>query len=352
MKIQQRNYFYLALLIPVVFLPGCGMIDWVKEKFGGAKKTEQPVAQATAMNCCGTGDTSEVLVTIKGQPAITVKSFEQEFELLLEENPQLKSVLPFMPDARKNLLVGLANQEIVDRYVRENNINQQEDYKRDLARFQRSMERMLNTKYFAAKHPVKMDESEIRAYYDNNKDKMQELLISQGGVQACGLRFDKEADAKGFLAKVQGKKLMDVAKAENKAAKVQDFKLVNKQSVGIDPMLRNKIVAIEKTPKTELVKLSDKTCWVIQATAKEEPKYRQFEEVKEPLRQVVEREKSNEALQKAIEDLKQGMQVVINDNYFKQAEVPEEQHEAAVVAEQNMPASKDDKKEEATARAA
>ncbi len=33
----------------------------------------------------------------------------------------------------------------------------------------------MNTKYFAADHPVAIDEAEIRAYYDANKDKMQRV---------------------------------------------------------------------------------------------------------------------------------------------------------------------------------
>ncbi len=57
--------------------------------------------------------------------------------------------------------------------------------------------------------------------------------------------------------------------------------------------------------------------WIVQATAKEEPKYRAFEEVKDPIKQLVEREKTNQVLQAAIDDLRKQMHVVINDDYFK-----------------------------------
>lgn len=337
MKAQQRmrKHFYIALLLPVVMLPGCGVLDWVKNKFGGGSKgTEQVVDFSSPMTNVSIDDHSEVLVTINGKPAITSKSFERDFETLLEENPQLKSVLPFMPDARKNFLGGLVNQEIVDLYVRDHKLDQKPEYKQDLERLQRSVVRMLNTKYFAAAHPVTVEDAEVVAYYENNKDKMQELIISRGGMQTWGVQFEKEADAKAFQAKVQGKALQDVAKAENMADKVKDFKLVNKQSIGIDPVLRSKIVALEKVPATEVVKVNDKTFWVVQVTSKEDAKYRPFEEVKEPIRQLVEREKSNEALQKAIEDLKQEMHVAINYDYFKQPEMSAGENMQPMMAQQ------------------
>lgn len=324
MKIQHNRYFYVALLVPLTFLPGCGVSDWVKNKLGGSKQADQSVDFANPLCNISSDDASEVLVTIKGQPAITINSFEQEFDSLLEDNPQLKSMLPFMPDARKNLLTGLTQQEVVDCYIYEQGINKQEDYQRDLARFERSMKRALNTKYFAAKHPVTIEEADVRTYYDANKDKMQELVVSKGGVPACGVRFEKEADAKAFLAKAQGKSVMEIAKAEKMSDKAKDFEIVHKHSTGMDTMLRFKILALEKTPTTEVIKVSDKEFWVVQAGAKEGPKYRAFEEVKEPLRQLVEREKTNEVLQKALEDLKQSMQVVINYDYFKQQDVSEE----------------------------
>lgn len=330
-----HKYFYIALLLPVIMLPGCGFIDWIKNKFGKETKgAEQVVDFSSPMTNISCNDTSEILVTIKGKPAITVKTFERDFELLLEENPQLKSVLPFMPDARKNFLGGLVNQEVVDLYVQQHNLDKKVEYKQDLERLQRSVVRMLNTKYFAAAHPVSVEEAEVASYYENNKDKMQELVISRGGVQTSGVQFEKEAEAKAFFTKVQGKSLQAIAKVENITDKVKDFKLVNKQSVGIDPVLRSKIVAFEKVPTTELVKVNDKTFWVVQATSKEDAKYRSFEEVKEPIKQLVEREKSNEALQKVIEGLKQDMQVAVNYDYFKQSEASTQEEQQVVIQQE------------------
>ncbi len=312
------KYFYVGLLIPALFLPGCGAWDWVKSKLGCSPAGRS--VMSSPMTNVAVDDTSEILVTINGKPAVTVKSFERDFDMLMEENPQLKQVLPFMPEARRNFLTGLVNQEIVDMYVRDNTLDQKLEYQQDLERLHRSVVRMLNTKYFQQAHPVNIQDEEVQAYYDANKDKMQELVVSRGGCQTVGIQFEKESEAKTFMTKVQNKNISEVAKTEKMTDKVRDFKLVNKQSVGIDTTLRNKIVTMEKFPTTEMIKVGDKAWWVIQVTSREEAKYRAFEDVKQPLRQVVEREKSNEALQKAVDGLKNDMKVVVNDDYFKRSD--------------------------------
>jgi parvulin-like peptidyl-prolyl cis-trans isomerase-like protein len=336
------QYFYIALLMPLVFLSGCGVVDWFKGKcgMGSGSSTPQEMVGSNPMTNIAVNDTSEVLVTINGRRVVTVDSFEREFNILLEENPQLKSVLPFMPDARRNFLTGLVNQEVVDLYVFDNHLDKKIEYQRDLERLHRSVIRMLNTKYFTAAHPIEVNDEAVKAYYEANKDKMQELVVSRGGVQTVGVQFEKESEAKAFFAKAQGKNITDVAKTSNLSDKVRDFKFVNKQSVGIDPDLRNKIVALERLPSTELIKVNDKTHWVVQVTIREETKYRAFEEVKEPLRSVVEREKSNESLQKAIEGLKGDLKVVINDDYFKTKEGAAQQNfDALAQSEQETPAA-------------
>ncbi len=73
---QNTKRNYIALLLPAVFLPGCGVIDWVKEKFGTTPKTNAGCFHCFSMREPGqvVNDGSEVLVTINGQPIISVKS--------------------------------------------------------------------------------------------------------------------------------------------------------------------------------------------------------------------------------------------------------------------------------------
>ena len=148
---------------------------------------------------------------------------------------------------------------------------------------------------------------------------MPEAVVSRGGVNATGVSFTKEADAKAFLEKAKGKgaTLDKVAKENNLGDKYRDFKLVNAMSIGVDPVLRDKIVALKKFPALELVKVNDNTYWVVYAASKEEQKYRSFEEVKPVIEQRLTGQKQEKAMEKAMEQLKKDYNVVINEDYFK-----------------------------------
>lgn len=305
-----QKFALALLLVPVVFLPSCAPWNWLKEKMCGTK------ANSIAAN-----DSSAVIVSMKGHPVITTQSFDKEFDQLIEENPHLKSVLAIMPDAKKNFLTGMINQEVVDAWVAENRVDQKAEYQRELDRMMRSVRRMLNTKYFGLEHPVQVSENEVNEFYEKNKDSMPDLMLSRGGVQAEGVSFEREADAKAFLAKAR--EMKNVRKAAD-AAKVskhyRDFKLVNAQSLGMDAALRDKVVALEKVPSMCVVKVSDNSFWVVSASHREETKYRPLEQVKAGLEQFVAKEKRMELFDKEIGKLKTDYNVVVNEEALRPAQ--------------------------------
>lgn len=317
MKKMQSAYgkFALALLlVPMVFLPGCGWLDCLRGKKESAEG-------------------GKAVVTMSGDVVITTKSFEAEFEQLLAENPHLQSVLAMMPDAKKNFLMGMVNQQVVDKWVSANKIDQKEEYTKELDRMMRQVKRMLNTKYFGLEHPVQVGETEVTEFYNKNKETMPDLIVSRGGVKASGVSFEKEAEAKAFVAKVR--ELKDISKAASAlhvTKNLRDFKLVNSQSLGMDAALREKIVNLEKVPCVELVKVSDKSFWVVSATAKEESQYRPLEQVKAGLEQYVAKEKRMEMFDKEISKLKADYNVVINEDALKPEEQPTQVADAAPVA--------------------
>ncbi|MCX5921866.1 MAG: peptidylprolyl isomerase [Candidatus Dependentiae bacterium] len=305
--------FGLALLfVPVIFLPSCGLLDCLKGKKDAAKVD------------------GKVVVSMGGQAVITTESFKQEFDQLIEENPHLKSVLALMPDAKENFLKGMVNQEVVNKWVVDSKIDQSESYKKDKARMYCSVDRMLNTKYFGLEHPVQVTEVELTEFYDKNKNVMPDLMISRGGVKAVGVSFDKEADAKAFVAKVkETKDITKAAQAANVSKNLRDFKVVNDQSLGMDAELRDKVAALDKVPTVEVMQASDKSFWVVSATAKEDVKYRPFEQVKAGLEQYVSKEKRMELFDKEISKLKVDYNVVVNEEALK-PEMPKEESSVAL----------------------
>lgn len=71
---SSRGKFALALLlVPVVFLPSCGLLDWIK-----GKKSDSTVVDG------------KPIVSMGGKVVITTTSFEKEFEQLLEEKSNMR----------------------------------------------------------------------------------------------------------------------------------------------------------------------------------------------------------------------------------------------------------------------
>lgn len=238
---------------------------------------------------------------------------------MLEENPQLKGVLPLMPDAKANFLMGMVSQLVVDLWVEQNGIDKQADYQNELNRMLKSVRRMLNTKHFGQTHPVTISDADVKKFYEENKDQMPDLMVSRGGVKAVGLQFDSESAANEFLAKAKATSCSKAAESAGLSDKLRDFKLINEQSLGVDPAIRKHVLALKSCPSFDVIKVDDKTWWVVEASSKETRSYRPFEQVKAGLKQYLEKEKKMEALEKEIDKLKQKMGVTVNVEPIKSA---------------------------------
>lgn len=310
-----KKMFRFLLLTPIFLLPGCAPLDWIKEKLGGSSSSET----ITITETDAPGLRGDVLVTLHGKPIITLESFEAEFNQLMEENPQVKAMASLMPDIKENFLKGLVNQEIVNEWARENKVDQTEVYRNELKRMEQQVIRMLNTKHFSVAHPVDVAEAELKNFYEKNKDMIPDLLISRGGVETVGISFDSEKAARAFYDKVKDKpkEFNTVAEADALKGSMKEFKLINAQSIGVPQQIRDKVVGLKKFPIVELIKVDDKSFWVVDALKKEETKYRSFEEVKASLEPYVAKEKRMEIFDKEIEKLKSKYNVVINDELIK-----------------------------------
>jgi len=317
---------HVCAVLAVLVLAGCAPLDWIKEKFGGKKAPAVAVIEPgkdkvsakgkiEPAELKGRGD--KVLVTMEGVPVMTIKSFEEEFEKLIEENPQLKQMAQFIPNLKENIFKSLRSQLVMDAYIEREGIDQDPEYQADLARFIKSLKRMLNSKYFAKGQSVTVSDAEVKKFYDENKDKVPGLIVSQGGIRAVGVKFDTEPAAKAFFDKVKGKSKQFDELANADKLSVQDFKLVNDQSLGMNAELRKKVMGIKSFPVVDMVKAADNEYWVVNATAKEAKQYRPYEEVREPLKSDLEREKEMKAVEAAVEKLESKYNIIVDEEAFK-----------------------------------
>lgn len=311
---MSKSGFGVLAISAILLLPSCGVIDWVKEKMGANKSTTESSSTVAA-------DGSTEVATMGGKALITEKSLQKEKRDLIESNPQLKAMINYMDGKQfdRNLTEGLVNQKVVDKYVSDNRIDQTDDYKQEYERMMKSVKQMLNTKHFSQAFSVAVTDADVQKFYDEHKNDMPQIAISRGGTKAMGVMFESESAAKDFMTKAAGKDFKKVAKEAGLTDKVKDFNLVNDQSMGMEPVVREKIVAMKKFPSTEMVKARDKAYWVVTATGKEEPKYREFEQVKAELAEHMKREKRMEVFEAEIKKLKDQYQIAINEEFFKEA---------------------------------
>ncbi|HEX4068501.1 MAG TPA: peptidyl-prolyl cis-trans isomerase [Candidatus Babeliales bacterium] len=323
-KKLQKKILMSGVLATLSFLPGCALFD--RSQGTSAEGEEYSAASVAPL-------TGDVLVTMKGKPIITTDTLAMEKEKFLKANPQIRQALAFMPDPKefdRNLVDGLIGQKIADEYVISHKINDTAAYKTELKDLCESMERMLNAKYFGEHLTVTVPDSEVKAFYDANKDKLRGVMTSPGGIMASGVEFNDNAAAKAFAARAKSTPggFKKVAQDDGLNAKIKDFKLVNSQSIGIEPVLRDKIVALKTVPSIDVMEVNGKF-WVVNAANKEEPKFVPYEQVKDKLKQELEQNKRVELFEKEIGKLRTDYGVEVNEDYFKGAMTQEEMPQTA-----------------------
>lgn len=299
------------LLVPMLMLPGC----WTSQEKDRRQEPIEVENVAAAMTEKTVQDGSPALMKMNGRPLITLNSINADFDRLLEENPQFKQVLAFMPDAKLNFFQGMVSQEVINEYVHKNKIDQSPEYQKELEKTIEQVKHMLNMNYFNARHPAEVSEAEIRRFYDENKDKIPNLMESRGGVKAEGVSFANEDDARAFLTKAKEasqESLEKLATDAGFADRYQDFKLVNLQSAQVEPTLKAHIAKLSRFPALELFN-ADGKWWVVKAYSKTEPIYVPFDQVKPMLEEHLQKQKQAEVLEKVLDKYKKEYNVEIND---------------------------------------
>jgi len=347
-KKTHKKMLVSGVLVTLSFLPGCALLDMFKSN------SEQTVTESRGSGGSSAAMTGEILVTMKGMPVVTTDTLAIEKEKVLKANPQIRQALAIMDPKpfERDLLEGLIVQKIAAEYVTSQKIHQTAAYKAELKELCDAMENMLNARYFNEMAKVAISDAEVRDFYEANKDKLRGVMTSQGGIMAAGVEFDNGAAARAFAARAKTAPggFKKVAQDDGLNAQIKDFKLVNNQSLGIDELLRDKIVGIKTIPSVEVLDANGKF-WVVNATAKEEPKYIPYEQVKDKLRQELEQGKRMELLQKEVDTLRKEYAVEVNEDYFKGA-AEQSQQEMQAPEQRGGIANASDKKEAAEKRLA
>ncbi len=309
----------VLVISSLLLLPSCGIVDWVKEKFGGGTTGDTGQMALQVPTTPVATDGSPILATINGKPLITKNMLDNEKKKLLESNPQLQAMIALMDEKQldRNLVDGMTSREIIRKYVADNKVDSSDKYKKDFEMVISQVRDALNTRYFMEAFSVAISDGEIKSFYEENKESIPNLLISRGGVETTGLAFKDEMQAKEFAAKARANKndIMRIAKEAGIAERVKDFKLVNDQSVGIEPELRDKIIEIKSTPTIRTFKIG-KEYWVVAADKLEKAQYRALDQVKDELRQLLEKDKTMKRFEEEVARLRNEYRIELNEEFF------------------------------------
>lgn len=301
------------LVVSLVFLPGCGPLDWVKKQFGTEKVvTESKPATGAESAPSGSTMDANVLVAMNGKAVVTMDMLDQNYRQVIEERPDLEKLAGCV---KQSLFEGLVRQAIVDEYVKENKLDEKSEYIKDRDVMADTCRKILNVKYFKESFPVEVKESEVKEFYEKNKDTFPDFVLERGGIETMAVSFDKESDAKAFLAKAKAspKEFEKLVKEGGNKDKFRDYKHVNARSPEVDPAIKNAVLELKNFPEIKLVQAGN-TYWVVNAISKRDSKYRSFEELKEALRMHMIQEKEAKAMDEEMAKLKAKYKVEINQS--------------------------------------
>lgn len=344
---MQKRFLSIALLVSgLVFLPGCKITDWFKEKFG-CPQCVAPVAISTDTR---TGDkkvSGEAVITLNGRPVITADDFEKSFQLLMQSQQGLMQVIPMMAaDQRiqifQQLAENMAGEQASYQAIKDQGIDKTPEYQENARMIHEAVDRDLAARTFQTEllKKVTITDADAKNYYEKNADKnpyfkRPPFVAGSLSVKAVAVTFDSEKEAQAFASKAKSGDFDTAARDIKKT--IKNLGLVTAQT-DLDNAVKAKILAVKQTPQVEVVKGLDNKFYVVKMTEKQEPKLVPFDKVKDQVREVMLAERFQDLYTKEIEKLKKQYNITINQDYIKKLAARFEPQQATPQEEQAAPA--------------
>jgi len=308
----------LFSLSVALLLSGCEMWELFSSKFkqGSCCSSKKQIASTDSALTETTNGSSKVLATINGKPFVTEDSFNEYYNQFIAANPRMQAMIQFMPNAKQEIFNGMMNERLLLAWGDEHEIQKSSDYQKELEQGIRMIKMGLAAKQFEKDiiGKITVTDAQMHEYYDAHKD--PELIAVPGGVKAQGVVFDTENKAQAFLEVVKGKPA-DFKKLAGKE-QVKEFTPITSHSFDVDKKIKDKVLELKKYPQVIMIQAADNKYWVIAALEKQETQYRSFDEVKEGIKQMLEREKAMKIYTDKLAELKKEYKVVVDESFFAQ----------------------------------
>ena len=303
--LKRRSIYFLSLA-SLVTLAGC----W-------GKKDDKSITPSTNIK---PGDTSLVLLTINGQPKITVNSLDADVNELAEFDQQTKMLLMFDPEgAKERIFREQKRLAVIEEWGIKNGIANLPDYQAKLARILNHVYKQLFFEQFLEQHKVNVTDADVQLYYDQNKDQDYRILIAPAGIKSQSVEFATKAAADAFVVKLKQAgvtELEKVAKEQDPKLLVRNLGNINENSYA-DKEIKEAVLKQQKFPAVLVVQNKEKNKFVVVvAYGQEAAKYHDFDAIKDQLKQMLLPRKIGEMLEIKIPEYALQLNVVENNSYF------------------------------------
>lgn len=319
----------LAVSLLVVF-PACGWNPFAKKE-----------AQEVVVEESSKGDSGKVLASLKsGKALVSEEDFNAKIAQQLKASPYTAqmSVDSIPPQAKRKFLDEIVNVELIAEWGASHDVTSSAAFKKEFEESVASLKKSLIAKRFVEElqQSIKVSDEEVRSDYHKNKNK---YVKTPGGIALSAVTFSNKSEAQQFLAGIKDKPTSFATAAKKQDLKVRELGRVSKEEqqgpARVREELRTAALALKKVPGVDVVKV-DSEFWVISASDKQETVYFELAEIEPQLKNMLQANRFNEALEKRLDVLKKEYPVEVNEAYFTSPDLVKEESEDKEVVQASV----------------
>lgn len=192
MKTTTSFFSVGLLLVSLAALPGCGLVDWVKEK-------------ANCSSCGSHAGSSEAVITIGGKTSLTGEQVDKKLAMLFQQQAQMAEMIGRMDEAQQlgiyeQFANRFADEQLMLDYVKEQKLDQTPEIKEVVAQAHRQLDLEVAAKVLqdsiGQEIKSKITDDEAKKFYADNREtekifQQAPFLLNEAAVKAK----DKKAKA-------------------------------------------------------------------------------------------------------------------------------------------------------------
>lgn len=326
MKSNVQNGMGMVLCVALLSLTGCAPLNFLwGDKKSDQERTTAPVKTEVVMpNGGGSADTSDVLLTIDGDAALTKNEFDTYLKQVVESNGYFKAMgVEGLPaQVKQSIFDRLVQQRLIVKKAEKLGFHERDEFKKELAQMIKLIRESFLVRGYENEllSQISVDEKDIKNEYEKNKGSYIKVA---GGPLVEGVHFSDDASAQEFYSLVSEKRDQFSELAKEKApAGYQDFDRVPDavlphQQLSIPEDLRAAVAEVKTFPSLIKTKDEQGRFWVLHLYDKKDTVYYSFEEIKPQLEMMVRANRFKVVLDEKLAEMRREVTVDIHEDVFK-----------------------------------